>query len=131
MLLLSTPNRLTSAFDWPYHFREYTADELTELLEYFFPFVKLKALHASKEVKRFRAIQAQSGERVLQFAPFSIRKFLPRVLFQLVFSTGAFFLRKRISKAHNELVKSITVKDFCISACNFDEAFDLIAFCQK
>jgi hypothetical protein len=82
-------------------------------------------------MKTFRAIQAQSGEKVLRFAPFSIRKLLPRGLFQLVFSTGAFFLRTYISQSHNELVKNITAKDFYISDCNFDEAFDLIALCQK
>ena len=131
MLLLSTPNRLTSAFDWPYHFREYTAEELTELLEEFFHFVKLSALHVSEKMKTFRAIQAQSGEGVLRFDPFCLRKLLPKGLLQLVFSTGAFFLRTHISKAHDELVKNIGVKDFYISDCNFNEAFDLIAFSQK
>ena len=131
ILLLSTPNRLTSALDWPYHFREYTTQELTELLEQFFPFVKLNALHASQNMKTFRAIQGKSSARVLRIDPFSIRKLLPRCLFQLVFSTGALFLRTHISKSHNELVKNITVEDFQISDCNFNEAFDLIAFCQK
>jgi len=97
----------------------------------FFPFVKLHALHVSEKMKRFRAIQKQSSERVLQFDPFSIRKLLPKGLFQLIFSTGAFFLRTYISKSHSELVKNITVKDFHISDCNFNEAFDLIALCQK
>ncbi len=131
MLLLSTPNRRTSAFDWPYHFREYTAEELTKLLEQFFPSVKLNALHASEKMKTFRALQAQSSEGALRFDPFSIRKLLPRRLLQLVFSIGAFFLRTHISKTHDELAKNITVKDFHISDCNFNEAFDLIALCQK
>src|SRR5439155_16010445 len=52
-LLLTTPNRLTSFSENPYHVREYSPAELHALLAAIFPTVRILGMHGNAQVRAF------------------------------------------------------------------------------
>jgi SAM-dependent methyltransferase len=130
-LLISTPNRLLTFVDWPYHEREYTADEFRELLETVFPEVTLYALHASPRMHQFREIQERNVQRLFRWDVLQLRKWLPRRWLQICFDIGGRVLGTCLRAAHADLMSGITVQDFHLQDGQLDEGLDLIGVCQK
>ncbi len=131
VFLISTPNRLQTFVDWPYHEREYAADEFRELLEAVFPEVTLYALHASFRMHQFREIQARNVQRIFRWDIFQLRKWLPRRMLQLGFDIGGKVLGACLRSAHTALMSRITVQDFYVRYDGLDEGLDLIGVCRK
>lgn len=129
--LISTPNHRMTFVDWPYHEREYTADEFRELLGTVFPEVTLYALHASPRLHRFRAIQAHAIQRAFKWDILQLRKWLPRRWLQLCFDMGGKVLGACLRSAHADFMSGITVQDFHIQGDGLDEGLDVIGVCQK
>lgn len=130
-LLISTPNRLSTFVDWPYHEREYTADEFRDLLLTVFEEVTLYALHASQRMHQFREIQARNIQRVFRWDVLQLRKWLPRRWLQISFDIGGRALGACLRAAHADLMSRITVQDFHVQDGRLDDGLDLIGVCRS
>jgi 2-polyprenyl-3-methyl-5-hydroxy-6-metoxy-1,4-benzoquinol methylase len=129
MLMLTTPNRLTTVSENPYHVREYTAEELRELLRTLFGDAELASVVGNARVQAFDAERKRQVERILRLDPFGLRKVLPERLVKLVFARLSILVRRRISGNVVES-RAITPADFTVVAESRPDALDLVAFCR-
>lgn len=126
-LIVTTPNRLNSFVENPYHVHEYVAGELRELLRTVFPEVQLRGVCGNERVMAFeRARGAQAG-KILRLDPLGLRHLLPRGLIEWAYPRLARLVRRNI--AADSTGPAIGPDDFQISA-DCDGALDLLATCR-
>jgi SAM-dependent methyltransferase len=125
-----TPNRLTfgpadEVID-PYHYVEFSADELRACCESVFDRVELHGLFGSPRYLDFVAAERQSLEGVLRWDPLRIRRLAPRRLRMALYNRG---LRRRRSMADPNAA-AIDPTDFDTRDAPPAEALDLVAVCH-
>ena len=135
ILLISTPNRhspirRSTGFQWPYHEREYTADEFRELLLTSFEDVTLYALQGSPKVHQFQDIRARHIRKIFRWDILKLRQWLPKRLLQFSFNIGGKLLKSLISVTSHDLMYGIEVSDFQITEKQPDQGLDLIGICR-
>ena len=135
ILLVSTPNRhspfrRSTGFQWPYHEREYTADEFRELLLTRFKDVTLYALQGSSKVHQFQETRAQHIQQIFKWDILKLRQWLPKRLLQFSFDVGGKLLKSFISVTRGDLMYGLTVSDFQVTERHPNEGLDLIGVCQ-
>lgn len=126
-LLLTTPNRLKTFSENPYHVREYTAPELRQLLERVFPQVELLGMHGNEMVTEFDRGRERAVKRILRLDPLGLRKLLPAGVVDFAFAKLAIVVRRqaRAAAGHHR----ITPEDFSVCGDNVNHALDLVALC--
>jgi SAM-dependent methyltransferase len=125
-----TPNRLTfglpdEVFD-PYHYVEFSAEELRACCKSVFDRVELLGLFGSPRYLDFVAAERQSLEGVLRWDPLRIRRLAPRRLRMALYNRG---LRRRRSMADPNAA-AIDPTDFDMRDAPPAEALDLVAVCH-
>ncbi len=128
VLLLTTPNRLMSFSENPYHVREYTAAELRTLLESVFSSVTILGMRGNEKVTKFDEARKRSVERILRLDPLGIRNFLPQGLINFAFARLANLVRSQAKGAAGDAW--ISPADFFVSDDDLDHSLDLVALCK-
>lgn len=127
-LVLTTPNRLRTISENPYHVREYTAPELKELLSKVFGKVEITGLHGNAKVEEFEAGRARAVQRILRLDPLGIRNMLPEKVVNFAFAKLARIVRQQAKpQGSSEMVP----EDFFVAAEPIDRALDLVAICSR
>ena len=129
VLMLTTPNRLTTVSENPYHLREYTAEELAELLRPIFSRVELYGMMGSEKVRAFDAERARQVQRILRLDPLGLRHRLPAGLVRFAFARLSVLVRHRVAGAAEE-TRSIVPADFTVVEASSPDALDLVALCR-
>lgn len=93
VLLVSTPNRLTSDGENPHHLHEYTADELAEALARFFAQVELRGIHARGPAAQYHAARLRQIRRLTRLDPLGLRRRLPRAWLDPLFASASLVVR--------------------------------------
>lgn len=127
-LILTTPNRLKSFSENPYHVREYTARELRQLLQRVFKEVTVVGMHGNPKVTEFDRKRERAVKRILRLDPFGLRKLLPSRLVNFAFAKLAVLVRRQARSSAAQ--RSIVPEDFYVSGDSIDEALDLVALCE-
>lgn len=129
LLILSTPNRLTSSFNEnPYHVREYSFKELQQLLKRNFKSVKMLGLHGNKTIRKYEKIRRAQIEKFLSFDLLKIRKNIPLTLKKRLFDIASTINRYIILKKNKNLF--FKSNDFVIKN-QTKNALDIIAICKN
>jgi 2-polyprenyl-3-methyl-5-hydroxy-6-metoxy-1,4-benzoquinol methylase len=128
VLLLTTPNRLRTVSENPYHVREYTADELRRELAAVFRHVDVRGIHGNEKVERFEEGRRRAVERILRLDPLGIRRLLPRRVVEFAFARLARIVRRQ---ARPEGAPAIVPEDFELRDDAVDRALDLVAECRE
>lgn len=126
-----TPNRLTfgrpdEIID-PYHFREYDACELAELLRASFADVDVRGIFGSERVQRLLADQRRTMERGLALDPLRLRLLLPRRARQRLYDLALTLSRQRPHPHAGE----VGVEDFTLADAPLERALDLVAVARN
>jgi len=130
-LFLTTPNRLKTFSENPYHVREYTREELAGLLEPHFTNVTIMGVHGNEKVIAFDRGREKAVNRILRLDPLGIRNLLPRRVIEVAFARLAVLVRRQArAGADGELGDKIVPEDFHVSADAVDDALDLAALCE-
>jgi SAM-dependent methyltransferase len=127
-LMLTTPNRLKTFSENPYHVREYTREELSELLGRVFSEVEIHGMHGNAKVTSFDAGREKAVNRILRLDPLGLRNLLPRAVIEAAFAKLAVLVRRQARGESG--ADKIVPEDFFVSADNLDEALDLVALCR-
>jgi 2-polyprenyl-3-methyl-5-hydroxy-6-metoxy-1,4-benzoquinol methylase len=127
VLVLTTPNRLRTVSENPYHVREYTADELRAELSAVFDQVTIRGVHGNDKVERFEKGRADAVQRILRLDPLGIRNLLPRSVVEFAFSRLARVVRRQAQPSGEAL---IVPEDFSVRDDAVDRALDLMAVCS-
>ncbi len=128
VLLLTTPNRLMSFSENPYHVREYTADELRALLGSVFGSVQVRGMRGNEKVTAFDEARKRSVERILRLDPLGIRNLLPQGLINFAFANLAKMVRASAKSSAG--AEQIVPSDFYVTDDDLDHALDLVALCS-
>lgn len=128
-LLLTTPNRLRSFSENPYHAHEYTQEELRAVLSDVFSCVTILGMHGNAKVVQFDRVREKSVRRILRLDPLGLRRLLPPAVIHLVFARLAVLVRKRAQAFAGQT--RIGPEDFFVRDSGLDEALDLVAVCTR
>lgn len=129
VLVLTTPNRLTSVSENPYHLHEYTAEELAALLRPIFGRVDLYSMMGNEKVQAFERARARQVQRILRLDPLGLRHRLPAGLVRFAFGRLSVLVRRRVAGA-DAATQAIVPDDFTVVEVFRPDALDLVALCR-
>lgn len=127
-LILTTPNRLRTVSENPYHVREYTAAELKDLLSKVFAKVEITGMHGNAKVEQFESGRAKAVARILRLDPLGIRNLLPEKVIHFAFAKLARIVRRQARPSGST---DMSPEDFFVSPEPIDRALDLVAICSR
>lgn len=130
MLILTTPNRLASVSENPYHVHEYVADELQRVLARFFDHVEVRGIVGTERVYAFERARGAAAQRILRLDPLGLRKLLPQRLVRFAFARLALLVRSQVAAQGRELVE-LTPGDFSIAQQEPPQWIDLLALARR
>jgi SAM-dependent methyltransferase len=126
-----TPNRLTfgrpDEIVDPYHYVEFSADELRRACGRAFGTVEVRGLFGSARYLELVAEEKRALDRLLRWDPLRLRRFAPRRLRRSLYDRG---LRARRTGS-GPRAAAIEPADFDLRDGPLDEALDLVAICRQ
>lgn len=126
--LITTPNLLESDGENPFHVREYTADELAEMLRGHFGAVDMLGVTATPEPKAYYDARLARIRTLVRIDPLGLRRILPRKLIDWLFGQLAVVVRRGIQKSDG--LPDVTLADFPVLP-DRDDCLDLMAVCRE
>lgn len=129
-VVLTTPNRLRSFSENPYHVREYTAPELRALLERHGADVELRGVYGNDRVAAFDERRRIEVERWLRLDPLRLRDHLPDRFVEWAFAMLSTLVRRRASGSDADQAP-ISVDDFEVRDGDLHQALDLMATVRR
>lgn len=128
--LLTTPNRPLSLSRNPWHIREYTADELTQLARKFFSQVTMKGITGNEKVMQYHEQNRKSVQRLMRWDILNLQYRLPASLLRIPYEMMNRLNRNKLKNTSDELVMSIRQEDYLLTD-NANEALDLFLILNK
>ena len=110
--------------------REYTAEELRELLLRHFSEVECLGVAGNERVMEYYAANKASVERVARFDVFDLQHRLPRRLLRIPYDILNRINRRRLLADNRDLTQSITMDDYRIGPVT-EESFRPLLHCAK
>jgi SAM-dependent methyltransferase len=129
-LIISTPNIEKTIVCNPWHLREYTVDEFSNLLESYFSHVEPMGVFGNEKVFGYYEKNRQSVKRILRYDILRLHKILPRWMLRIPFDAGNRLNRRILLAKNREMTMGITMQDYYIEKAN-DECFDLMFVATK
>lgn len=123
-LIVTTPNRLRTLVENPYHLREWTAPELLALAQPVLPAVRVLAMRASPRVIAYEDARGAHIRRIMRLDPLNLRRLLPEALVRRAFAFFARLVRRRVGA--EGAIPAVGPEDFDVGADGFERALDLV-----
>lgn len=128
--LLTTPNKKMSLSRNPWHIREYTAGELTDLCRPYFSKVEMLGITGNDKVMQYYDQNKTSVKRLTRFDVLDLQHKLPAFMLKIPYEIMNRLNRNKLQSSDNELVASIGYNDYEISN-NAGESLDLLAILTR
>lgn len=130
VFIVSTPNAPMSLTRNPWHVREYTSQELKELLSKDFSQVEMMGVKGNEKIMEYYEANRRGVERITRFDILDLQHRLPRWMLQIPYDILNRLNRRRLLNQNNELTSSITMDDYHIGPVS-DDCFDLYFIARK
>jgi ubiquinone/menaquinone biosynthesis C-methylase UbiE len=127
--IVSTPNRPMSLTRNPWHVREYSADELRQLLSDFSSVEQL-GVSGNERVWEYYRHNAESVRRIMRFDILRMQWWLPRWILQIPYDVLNRMNRRKLHSQNSELTESIAMSDYKLQRVD-DKCFDLFYIATK
>lgn len=128
--IVSTPNAPMSLTRNPWHIREYTAEELQNLLSISFSTITPAGVVGNQKIMEYYEKNRQGVERITRFDILDLQHRLSRQLLQVPYDILNRINRRRLLKKNTELTTSIEMTDYSVSSAT-DQSFDLLFVAEK
>ena len=128
--IVSTPNAPMSLTRNPWHIREYTVEELQNLLSVSFSTITPAGVVGNQKIMEYYEKNRQGVERITRFDILDLQHRLPRQLLQIPYDILNRINRRRLLKKNTELTTSIEMTDYSVSSAA-DQSFDLLFVAEK
>ena len=129
-LIITTPNIKMSITRNPWHIREYTVEQLLQLLRNYFPDVKAMGVYGNEKSDKYYENNKKSVQKILRWDIFKMNRWLPRQLLQVPYDIMNKRNRSKLMNQNTSLANSFTHDDFFIKDAN-DKCFDLFYVATK
>jgi 2-polyprenyl-3-methyl-5-hydroxy-6-metoxy-1,4-benzoquinol methylase len=123
-LVVTTPNRLMTISENPYHLREWTAPELLALAAPLLPGVRVRGMNASERVLAYERARGEQIRRILRLDPLGLRKLIPEAVVRVAFARLARLVRRRVGAAG--ALPAVGPEDFTVRDDDLERALDLV-----
>ena len=128
--IVSTPNAPMSLTRNPWHIREYSSEELQNLLSISFDSIEIAGVVGNEKIMEYYEKNREGVKRITRFDILDLQHRLPRQLLQIPYDILNRLNRRRLLKKNNELTTSITMADYSVSA-EVERSFDLLYVATK
>jgi SAM-dependent methyltransferase len=123
-VIVTTPNRLMSVSENPYHLREWTAPELRTLAAPVLPGLRVLGVHGSPRVLAYERARGEQVKKLLRLDPLGLRHRLPDFVVHRVFPRLARLVRTRLRAG--SALPAVTAEDFVVHGDDLEQALDLM-----
>jgi 2-polyprenyl-3-methyl-5-hydroxy-6-metoxy-1,4-benzoquinol methylase len=124
--LLTTPNIKKSLSRNPWHIREYTAKELTDICSPYFGKVEMLGITGNEKVMQYYQRNKDSVQRLMRFDVFDLQHRLPAFMLKIPYELMNRLNRNKLQSTDDTLVSSIEHDDYLTSE-KAAESLDLLA----
>lgn len=128
--LITTPNRPYSLSRNPWHIREYTARELTDLAKTIFSHVTMKGIAGNDKVMEYHHRNKKSVDKLMRWDVLDLQHKLPASLLRIPYEFMNRLNRNKLKESDDQLVMSITQEDYLLTD-DAPHALDLFLIVQK
>lgn len=132
IVIFSTPNASTQSYNEnPYHYKEFSQNELYNLLSTYFKRINIYGVHGDNIIYTYEQLRKKQVMSILSKDKWNMRSIVPRRFKQFMFDILSFY-RKKLTKLQNcNYLKDISEKNFIIAKLNINKSIDLIAICTQ
>lgn len=131
LLVLTTPNRLTSFSENPYHVKEYRGEELLRLVEPLFSSVEILGVFGNERVRMLQSARRRRVRAILGLDPLGLRRALPLAAQKRAFAILARWVRARVRSALPDSFERVADSDYSVTGGDVAESLDLLALCRR
>ena len=128
--IVSTPNAPMSLTRNPWHIREYTEQQLRDLLSADFSSIEAYGVNGNDKIMQYYEQNRRSVERIMRFDILDLQHRLPRWILQIPYDVMNRLNRRRLLENNNELTRSIKMVDYSIGEIS-PQSFDLYYIATK
>lgn len=128
--IVSTPNAPMSLTRNPWHIREYTEQQLRDLLASDFSSIEAYGVNGNEKIMQYYEQNRRSVERIMRFDILDLQHRLPRWILQIPYDVMNRLNRRRLLENNNELTRSIKMDDYSIGEIS-PQSFDLYYIATK
>ncbi|WP_417014542.1 class I SAM-dependent methyltransferase [Alistipes sp.] len=128
--IVTTPNAPMSLTRNPWHVREYTAEELRQLLAGRFSQIECLGVIGNDRVRAYYEKNRRGVERITRFDVLDLQHRLPRWMLQLPYDLLNRLNRRRLLRENTDLTTSIRMEDYSIGPVTAD-CYDLFFVATK
>lgn len=128
--IVTTPNSKMSLTRNPWHVREYTAGEFTNLMECHFDNVEAMGVFGSGRVMEYYERNRESVARINRFDRLKLQYRLPAWMLRMPYDILNRINRRRLLARNGELASGIGIEDYRLAPVG-DQCFDLLYIGEK
>ena len=129
-VILTTPNIMMSITRSPWHTREYTPEQMGEILESSFDNFELKGVFGNKKVMDYYNKNKESVRKITRFDILNMQYWLPRWMLEIPYDILNRFNRQNLQDDNEEMVNTVVHTDYSISESN-NECLDHFCIATK
>lgn len=113
---ISTPNAHNTLIRNPWHYKEYTFEELSNVFQKIFSNVTIQAIQGNTKTAEYYKKNQTSVAHFLRFDIFDFANKMPAWLLKIPYEIANRMNRKKLLHENPELVHSITLEDYSLTA---------------
>ena len=128
--LITTPNIKMTISRNPWHKREYTGNELTDLSKKYFRKVDMNGIAGNEKVLEYYDRNRKSVKKIMRFDVLDLQRRLPARLLRLPYDILNRMNRNKLREVDKELVETVSHEDFSLVGQD-EQNFDLFCVVTK
>lgn len=128
--LLTTPNIKKTLSRNPWHEREYTAQQLTDLAKTIFPIVEMNGITGNKKVWDYYEENKRSVNKIMKWDVLDLQHKLPASILRIPYEILNRINRNKLQSSNLSLVSDISYIDYEVSD-KADDSLDLFLIVAK
>ena len=128
--ILTTPNIMMSITRSPWHIREYTTEQMGEILKSSFDNFELKGVFGNDKVMDYHKKNKEAVRKITRFDILNMQYWLPRWILEIPYDILNRFNRHNLQDNNEKLVNSIVYTDYAINS-SADDCLDHFCIVTK
>ena len=129
-VILTTPNVMMSLTRNPWHTREYTPEQMGDVLESSFDNFELNGVFGNDKVMGYYNKNKESVRKIIRFDILNMQYWLPRWMLRIPYDILNRFNRHNLQDSNEGIVNTVVYTDYSISASN-NECLDHFCIATK
>lgn len=130
ILILSTPNKKMSITRNPWHIREYSIEQMTEIISANFSSYELLGVFGNEKVMAYYEANKKSVKKYTRWDILRLQYILPRKILQIPYDIANRMNRNQLMKNNTGLVQKVQTSDFFIDIAS-NTCFDFLVLAHK